>query len=80
MIQMAQFDRNNVAAGVVGLPSAEESLSSNGVINLDSIAAAKWVITQATTVLTVVDVDELEDLLAALLVERLRRHDVTKTR
>ncbi|MGD0094677.1 MAG: hypothetical protein ABSE73_32605 [Planctomycetota bacterium] len=77
---MAMLDRNNVAFGTARLPGAEEGQNSNGSTNLDSIAAAKWVMTQAQVALTAADVDELEDLLVALLVERLRQHDATKTR
>ncbi|MGD0088672.1 MAG: hypothetical protein ABSE73_02025 [Planctomycetota bacterium] len=77
---MVQLDRNNVATGVVRLLGAEKIPNSNGAINGDSIAAAKWAITQAETALTATDVDELEDLLAGLLVERLRQRDTTKTR
>jgi len=38
-----------------------------------SVSAAAWTVTHADTALTAADVDGLEDLLAALLAERVRR-------
>lgn len=64
---MPRSRKNNTPA-----KAAPPSEGQDG-LRVASISAATWTVTRADTTLSAAEVDGLEDLLAALLAERLRR-------